>query len=122
MRKSFLLIFFLIAVLFSSAQSNDPALNKRLLEYLAANKELNFEKIMEYIHPKLFEIVPKEMMIQAMKQTFENDQLKVSLDSMDIISVGIPLIMNRSAIEKLTTRWSLISGLRILQTPSILLL
>jgi hypothetical protein len=88
MRKNFLLILFLIGVLFSNAQSNDPALNKRLSEYLVANKELNFEKIMEYIHPKLFEMVPKELMIQAMKETFENEELKASLDSMEIISVG----------------------------------
>jgi len=87
MRKNFLLICFLFGVLFSGAQSNDPALNKRLSEYISANEDLNLEKIMDFIHPKLFEIAPRELMIKALKEVFESDEFKASMDSLEIISV-----------------------------------
>jgi hypothetical protein len=87
MRKLSLLIIIVLISISSFAQK-DTSLRGRLNEYLVANKQLNFEKLMGYIHPKLFEIVPKEQMIQVMESVFDNPQMAISMDSLSVIGMS----------------------------------
>ena len=64
--------------------SPDTSLEKRLTEYMQLTQDMDLEKLMDYIYPKLFEIAPKEQMIEAMKEGFKNDELKISLDSLKV--------------------------------------
>jgi hypothetical protein len=83
---AFLLLFFSFAA--QAQKSTDPGLNNRLQEYIALNKQLDFEKVMNYTHPKLFDVAPREAIIQAMDQAFHNEKMKISIDSISILSVG----------------------------------
>jgi len=86
-KKLTLLLFVALTSLLSLAQ-RDTALQRRLDEYLVANKQLNFEKLMNYIHPKLFEIAPKEQMIDLFKSIFDNPQMTISMDSMSVTGIS----------------------------------
>ena len=87
MKKLTLLLFIALCSLSTLAQ-RDTSLQRRLNEYLAANKQLDFERLMNYIHPKLFEIVPREQMIELFKSIFDNPQMKIAMDSMSVIGVS----------------------------------
>jgi hypothetical protein len=86
-KKLPLLLFIAITSLSSPAQK-DTSLQRRLDEYLVANRQLDFEKLMNYIHPKLFQIAPKEQMIELFKSIFDNPQMTISMDSMSITGIS----------------------------------
>ena len=44
---------------------------------------LDFEKMMDFTYPKVFEIAPKDQMVEMMYSTFENDQMSIKLEQID---------------------------------------
>jgi hypothetical protein len=86
--KKLVVLFFIALTCLSTLAQHDTALQRRLDEYLLANKQLNFEKLMSYIHPKLFEIAPKEQMIELFKSLFDNPQMTISMDSMSVTGLS----------------------------------
>ena len=86
-KKLFLLLFIASCSLSTLAQG-DTSLQRRLDEYLAANRQLDFEKLMNYVHPKLFEIVPRGQMIELFKSIFDNPQMMISMDSMSVTGIS----------------------------------
>jgi hypothetical protein len=86
-KKLPILLFVALCSLSTLAQ-RDTSLQRRLDEYLVANKQLDFEKLMNYIHPKLFEIVPREQMIELFKSIFDNPQMMISMDTMSVTGIS----------------------------------
>ena len=72
----------------AAAQTSDAQLNQRMQTYLQLNKNLNFDALMEYIHPVLFTVAPKEAMKQSLEQAFNNEEMKIRIDSIAILQVG----------------------------------
>jgi len=72
----------------SQAPVTDRDLQKRLDEYMMFNKQLNFQKLMEYIHPVLFKIVPRDKFVEVFDQSFNNDKMNITIDSMIISGIG----------------------------------
>ena len=86
--KKFPLLLFIALCSLSTLAQRDTSLQRRVDEYLAANKQLDFEKLMNYIHPKLFQIVPREQMIELFKSIFDNPQMTISMDSMSVTGIS----------------------------------
>jgi hypothetical protein len=74
-------------VIISTFSQTDSELKNRLKLFMEANNALNFERIMDYTYPKLFTIVTREQMIEVMNNTFNNDEIKISMDSLKVDSV-----------------------------------
>src|SRR5206468_8254466 len=72
----------------SAQKTADPVFKKRLNEYIALTKQLNFEKLMDYVHPKLFKIVPRDQMLQMFQSAFENEMMSISIDSLSILQTS----------------------------------
>lgn len=90
------LLFALLTLIFfacnsSQKQTNDnaseAALDKRLSEFMKANDDMNLEKVIDYTYPKLFEIVPRKDLLKAMEDGFDNEEVKVQLDSLKVDSL-----------------------------------
>ncbi len=88
MRKISLLLLVVFGSFLAFAQSNDPDLNKRLDEYMRLTRELKFEEVMNYMHPKIFDLATKEQLIEVFKQTFENDEISIGFDSTSITRIS----------------------------------
>ncbi len=73
--------FFLVA--FAGFSQPDTALNNRLQEYMRLSKDLNFEELMDYIHPSLFKLAPKEQLTEVFKKVYDNDDMKITIDSQE---------------------------------------
>ena len=86
--KKLTLLFFIGLCSLSTLAQRDTSLQRRLDEYLAANKQLDFDRLMDYIHPKLFEIAPREQIIELFKSIFDNPQMTISMDSMLVKEVS----------------------------------
>ncbi|HEV7331939.1 MAG TPA: hypothetical protein VGN63_12940 [Flavisolibacter sp.] len=93
------LTFLLLPFLFfaASAQtSTDAQLNKRLKTYMALSKELDFAGVMNYMHPRIFTIVPKEQLVQTMETAFNTPGMKITFDSMAVVAIS-PIYKTGSA-------------------------
>lgn len=44
---------------------------------------LDFEKMMDFTYPKVFEISPKDELVEIMANTFENDQMSIRIEKID---------------------------------------
>ena len=68
------LLFFCSAFAFSQTVETLKSDTQKMYD---ATYTMDYETVLNYTHPKIFEIASREQMISAMEQTFENDVLKV---------------------------------------------
>ncbi|HUR67356.1 MAG TPA: hypothetical protein VMZ03_13480 [Chitinophagaceae bacterium] len=68
-------------------KETDNTLTQRLNEFMKANDEMNLEKVLDYTYPKIYTIAPRAEVLKVMRQTFDNDQVKVDIDSMKVDSL-----------------------------------
>jgi hypothetical protein len=85
-------VIFLIAVLVGSitidAQTQDTSFNRRLNAFLTASRTLDFETVLGLTHPRLFDLAPREQLIEVLKETYSNDVMEMSLDSIYVIEIS----------------------------------
>ncbi len=96
-----LAFLFLLGSLFSfsvNAQQADPAMKSRLDTFFRLNQALNFEKLMDYIYPKIFTIAPREQMIEIFKSTFAGDEeVKMEMDSLQYGSISPLAVVDKGS-------------------------
>ena len=110
MKKLLLLAF--AAVLFVSnawaqAKSGDADLDRRLSEYMQYTEKLDFEKIMDYMYPKLFKIAPKEALVSAMKEAFQSKEMKMGMKDLGIVSIEDVFASGGTDYRKVTYKMTL---------------
>ena len=66
----------------------DPALKTRMNDYFRLTMDLNLEKLMNYVYPKIFEQASREQMISEIKGSFENEEMKAQIDSIHVDKVS----------------------------------
>lgn len=81
------LILFLCFQQFLQAQS-DKRLIERLDSTLTATRHKDFNTVLDFTYPKIFDIVERDQMMSVLRSTFENDQFIIGLDSLRILNVG----------------------------------
>lgn len=81
-----LLPFFFFAA--SAQKITDVQLTKRLNEYFAFTKNLELDKAMDYMHPKLFAIAPKDQLVATMEAAFNQPEMTFSFDSMSVGAIS----------------------------------
>jgi hypothetical protein len=94
-----LLSFFFLTA--NAQKSTDLQLNSRLQEYFAYSKNLDFNKLMDYMHPRLFAVAPKEQLIQSMEQAFNNPEMKFSFDSMAVVAISPVYKFGKASYRKI---------------------
>jgi hypothetical protein len=82
--------FFVLCALFVNflVVAQDSKLKIRLDEYMRLNRELNFERLMDYVHPKLFTLAPREQLISYFKNIYDNEEMKIRIDSASISAIS----------------------------------
>jgi len=104
---------FSLLIAFSSvaavAQNNsDPQLSKRLDDYMRLTKELKFEQLMEYTHPKIFSIATKEQLVEVFKQSFDNEQISIGFDSTAITGISESFKFENALYKKIDYSMALV--------------
>ena len=85
---------------------SDKALEQRLAEFLKVNDEMNLDKVMDYIYPKLFTIVDRADVKKAMKLGTDNEKVKIEIDSLKVDSLYPVFQMGKASYAKI--RYSMI--------------
>lgn len=86
MKRIFVLLVFALFTQLSYGQKDTSFLG-RLNAVLRFTRLKDIDKVMDYTYPKLFTIVPREQLVEAMKGSYETDDFITELDSVNIIKV-----------------------------------
>jgi hypothetical protein len=84
-----LIATFLLSFTFfiATAQTGDTVLNKRLAAYMQLSKDINVDKLLGYLYPRIFELAPKKDLAAALKTAYTSTDYTITIDSMSINSI-----------------------------------
>jgi hypothetical protein len=80
--------FFLSFTFFiATAQTGDAVLDKRIEAYMQLSKDINVDKLLGYLYPRIFELAPKKDLAAALKTAYTSTDFTIAIDSMSISSI-----------------------------------
>lgn len=82
MKQITLLLALTLASLLAQAQPKDTVLNRRIAEFMQISRDMDLDKTMDYIYPRLFELVPRSKMVEAMKKAVNSEEMTIAMDSL----------------------------------------
>jgi len=88
MKRIFIFISLVLLLQITLSAQVDQRLKERLDSTLMATKAMDFERVMDFTYPKLFTIVPREQLLNMMKEAFQANEFQISLDSLEIIRIN----------------------------------
>ena len=98
MKKLVVLFLFILSCSLATNAQADEAMKARLDTFMKLNQALNFEKLMDYIYPKVFTIAPREQLIQVFKESFAgNDELSMEMDSLRTGTISKPVTIGEGS-------------------------
>ena len=102
MKRLFICVAFIVAATLSNAQSDSSliSLERRLNDYMKLNKELDFERLFDYIHPNIYKVAPRNQLVEAFKKVFNNDEVALGIDSIRKKKVSESFLLNGAAYRK----------------------
>ena len=92
MKKLFYL-FIILLVSIAGFSQTDNSLTRRLKDYTRLYLELNIERMMEYMHPNLFELAPEYRIIESKKIYYDNNTTKTTIGKIDNRSISDPFTL-----------------------------
>ena len=82
------LIIALLLSLSSIAQSHKEDITKNANTYYSYMTNQNFDGVLDYMYPKVFEMAPKEAMKAGMEQMFNSPDMKIEFISNEVTEVS----------------------------------
>ena len=95
-KKSILLFASLLFITLNLFAQQDARLMERIDGVLKVTQSKDLDKILDYTYPKLFTIVSREQMTEALKGSFETDEFIASFDSV-IVKTVFPVFTIKDA-------------------------
>jgi hypothetical protein len=71
----------------SGLAQQDPKLMTRIDSMMKVTQASNFEKLLDYTYPRLFTLVPREQLIEAMKNGLDTEEFSTTMDSVILTKV-----------------------------------
>ncbi|MFT4780522.1 MAG: hypothetical protein ACJAZK_002965 [Psychroserpens sp.] len=91
------LIFALLFTSASFAQSHTAEITKNAQIYYDYMTAQNFDGVLDYMYPKVFEMAPRAQMKAGMEQMFSSPEMKIEFISNDVTKVS-----EEKVVEKIT--------------------
>ena len=112
--KKIIFLLFLISIIvkgYPQFSGDSTELVKRLETFMQHNRDLDFDKLMNYVYPQVFTLASRDQMIQAMEAAFKNPELAMKMDSLRIERIYPVFAIGNSRYAKV------LYSMRILMTP-----
>ena len=88
MKSLTILIFTLLISISSFAQSHKVEVAKNAQTYYDYMTAQNFDGVLDYMYPKVFEMAPRDQMKAGMEQMFSSPDMKIEFLSNDVTKVS----------------------------------
>ena len=86
-----------------SAQSHKEIITKEAQTYYDYMTNQNFDGVLDYMYPKVFEMAPREQMKMGMQQMFNSPDMKIEFLNNDITNVS-----EAKEVDGVAVRWMII--------------
>jgi len=86
-------LFIILLISIAGFSQTDTSLTRRLKDYTRVCVELNIEEMLEYMHPSLFELAPKDQLIEILKNVYDNDATKIKIEKIENHSISDPFTL-----------------------------
>ena len=93
MKKTILLMTAFLSLQLMGQKKED--IQPELLKMMVATNQMDFKKVMDYTYPAIFDLAPREMLVEVMESSLENDMFKMSF----IETNSIPTISDVKEIK-----------------------
>jgi len=89
MKKLVLICCLLVssASVFAQFEKDSSALLLRLGIYFKHNEAMDFDKMIDFLYPKIFTLSSKEEVKSTIEAAFTNDELTIKMDSLKIVKI-----------------------------------
>ena len=84
----------------AQVDSDERDLRKRLDAYMEHTHKKNFDKLMDYMHPSLFDLAPRALLVQTLNETFSAKEVAIGYDSLAITAISPDFLHNNSQYRK----------------------
>jgi len=101
MSKLILLICSVFIIQVTNGQDYKDSIKNQFMYYNDLIVKKDFPASFEYINPGLFNLVPKEQLLQIMDQTFNNPDIEIKLAAPKILSIDDSLQIKQMSYVKL---------------------
>lgn len=88
MNKNWLLYLLLFIQTTGFSQTDVEAIRQTALTYMEIVEQKDYQKTMDYLYPKLFDLVPRSLMKEALKQQAEDTEMQLEVKNSKIESVS----------------------------------
>jgi hypothetical protein len=96
MKQKFTLVLLAISLSINVfAQTDKKEITNTFNAYKTTLDNLQLEKSMDFIYPKLYEFIPKEQIIAAFKKTFSDTNLKIKFNNIKLKSISEIISFNK---------------------------
>ena len=100
MKRLFVCIIFMLSISSVRAQT-DQVLLQRLSAVLIATQQSDFTTILNYTYPKLYTIVPKDKLLEVLKEALETEDFSTTLDSVLLVKVHTVFTIGTASYAKI---------------------
>ncbi len=94
---------------------NKAGINKMMEEYIGYTLKNDFQNSLDYLHPKLYEISPKEDLVESFQKMMEDPEMKTHFDDFEIQKIS--KIINYKGIRYAALDYTMTMRLQFLLKP-----
>ena len=87
-RKLILILPAMLLALSSFGQNDKIEIRKTFEEYSHAFKQKNYEKVVNFLYPKIFEYIPKDLMLKGLKNMESDPGTITTMDSFSVTNIS----------------------------------
>lgn len=84
MKKCFLILL----LLFTIPVFGQEVIRDTVNDYLKVTEERDFEGILDRMYPKFFELAPRDLMLNVLKQSFNDPSFNIELKDSEILAIS----------------------------------
>ena len=64
------------------------------------NKQLDFERLFDYIHPNMYKLAPRKQLVEAFIKVYNNDEVALGIDSIYHKQISESFLLNGATYRK----------------------
>lgn len=89
----FLILFISSTLSFAQESTDSIQIINRVKEYATLIENKDFEQVLEYVSPKIFEVVKKETMLDIFEKTMNAEEFEIVFDSFNVKGISNPFVL-----------------------------
>ncbi|APD07626.1 hypothetical protein UJ101_02123 [Flavobacteriaceae bacterium UJ101] len=102
-RITCLILLISSTLIFAQENTDSIQIISRVKEYANLIENKDFDQVLEYVSPKIFEVVEKETMLGIFEKTMNAEEFEIAFDSFDVKGISKPFLFDKDVYYDVET-------------------